>query len=301
MTWKVISALLRQSGVRFALACAIFGTSGTWALSQEMNAAKMPMEGDRFASPSSGFDVWRAEKLKQSARRHETVKLPGGSRTLQAFVVHAQGSAAVPVVLVIPEDNGLNNWARDIADQIAAMGYDVIVPDLLAGYGPNGGGQDSFLDKETADKVLTGLKDDAITADLNAWADYGKKLSDSNGKLAVVGFAWGAGRAFWFAGKRKDLSATFIFYDWAPKGTDFAAINAPVYGFYADNDSRVTNTLDATKAAMEAAGKKYEHIFYPGTDHMYIRLGEEEGNKNPANIEARHLSMARLQQLLKTM
>jgi dienelactone hydrolase len=35
----------------------------------------------------------------------------------------------------------LNDWARDTADQIAAMGYIVVVPDLLSGLGPNGGGR----------------------------------------------------------------------------------------------------------------------------------------------------------------
>jgi carboxymethylenebutenolidase len=52
---------------------------------------------------------------------------------------------------------------------------------------------------------------------------------------------------------------------------------------------------------MASLAKKYEPVVYPGAEHMFVRLGEMPGNRNPANLEARNLSMARLQQLLKTM
>ena len=248
-----------------------------------------------------GSDQWRADRLAQSPRRHEIAKITGGPRTLQAFVVHPTTKDPVPVVLMLTEDQGITNWSRDIADQIAAMGYIVVVPDLLSGYGPNGGGQDAFPDLKSSMTARQYLKEDGMIADQNAWADWSEKLTQFNGKLAVVGFAWGAGRAFWFATQRKDLTAAFIFYDWAPPASALAGITAPVFGFYAENDTRVEKTLDATKATMAQLRKKYEQTIYPGSDHMFVRLGEEAGNTNAANIEARALSMARLQQLLKNM
>ena len=44
------------------------------------------------------------------------------------------------MVLLIHEIFGLTDWARSMADDIAAKGYIVIAPDLLSGFGPNGGG-----------------------------------------------------------------------------------------------------------------------------------------------------------------
>ena len=279
--------------------------------SGQQSAAPTPQQLERSrqldtilaAEVPLGSDAWRARKVEQSHRRQEMATLSGGSRKLQAFVVHPDTSDKVPVVVMVPEDQGLNNWARDIADQIAAMGYIVIVPDVLSGYGPGGGGRNAFPDTKSAMMVLGTLTSNeaGLTADMNAWADYGKKLAESNGKLAVVGFACGAGRAFWFATQRKDLNAAFIFYDWSPPAQALAGITAPVYGFYAEDDPRVTKTLDGTRAAMTAAGKKYAAVIYPGSQHMFVRLGEEPGNKNPANIEARALSMARLQQLLRSL
>jgi carboxymethylenebutenolidase len=309
MDLKAMILASRRVAIGLCLAAAVPGLAVSSASAQQSDAAQAQqlarekaVDQILAAEVPLGSDAWRAQKLAQSHRRHELVKIPGGSRTLQAFVVYPDTRDKVPTVLMVPEDQGLNNWARDMADQIAAMGYIVIVPDVFSGYGPNGGGRDSFPDTKSAMMVLPSvMKEDVLIADQNAWADYGKKLTQSNGKLAIVGFAWGGGRAFWFATQRKDLTAAFIFYDWSPPAQALAGVTAPVYGFYAEDDPRVTKTLEATKAAMAAAGKKYEPVIYPGSQHMFVRLGEEPGNSNPANIEARSLSLARLQALLKGM
>jgi carboxymethylenebutenolidase len=307
MHLKVQILAWRRSGFGLCLAGVVLGLAVSSAAAQESDA----VQAQRIAREQSvnrllaaevplGSDAWRAQKLAQSHRRHEMAKLPAGGRTLQAFVVYPDTREKVPVVLMVPEDQGLNNWARDMADQIAAMGYVVIVPDVYSGYGPNGGGRDSFPDAKAALMVLPALmKEEILIADQNAWADYGKQLTQSNGKLAIVGFAWGGGRASWFATQRKDLTAAFVFYDWSPPAQALAGVTAPVYGFYAEDDTRVTKTLGATKAAMASAGKQYEQVIYPGSEHMFVRLGEEPGNSNPANVEARSQSLARLQALLK--
>src|SRR5258708_34945914 len=104
-----------------------------------------------------------------------------------------------------------------------------MAPDLLSGMGPNGGRTDS-IEPSKVNETIQKLPPDQITADLNAVADYLKKLPAANGKLAVAGFCWGGGQTFRFATDRKDLNAAFVFYGPPPK--DIASITAPVYGFY---------------------------------------------------------------------
>jgi carboxymethylenebutenolidase len=293
-----------RAGIGLSLVGLLLGYASAPASSQQWTSAKQKEHSelvDKILATDAelGSVAWRILKLTQSPRKHELVKLPGGSRTLQAFVVYPETKENVPVIVMLPEDQGLTDWARMMADELSAMGNIVIVPDLLAGFGPNGGGHDSFPDKKSVLMAVDDLTTDGIMADMNAWADYGKKLPQSNGKLAAIGFGWGAGKTFWFATQRKDLSATFIFYDWAPPGTPLAGITAPVYGFYAENDPRVIKSLDATKATMASLGKKFEPVMYPGSDHMFVRVGEMPADKNPANFHARCLSLARLQDLLK--
>jgi len=71
-----------------------------------------------------------------------------------------------------------------------------------------------------------------------------------------------------------------------------------VYGFYAAKDTRVEKTIENTKAIMARLGKKYEAVDYPGSEHMFVRLGEMAADNNPANLYARKDSLARLQKLL---
>ena len=172
-----------------------------------------------FAMPSATAQDWAKQMLEKSPRHQEWVKVTYGSRTVEAFVVYPEVSHNATVVLLIHEIFGLSDWARSMADDLAAAGYIVIAPDLLSGFGPNGGGSSAFPDTQATTKAVSGLAAETVTADLNAVADYAKKLPAANGKLAVVGFCWGGGKSFQFATERKDLSAAFVFYG-PPPATD---------------------------------------------------------------------------------
>jgi carboxymethylenebutenolidase len=257
--------------------------------------------GLSFAAPSAAAQDWAKQILVKSPRHQEWVKVTYGSRTVNTFVDYPEVSHKAPVVLLIHEIFGLSDWARSMADDLAAAGYIVVAPDLLSGFGPNGGDTSAFPDMPSITKAVSGLAAETVTADLNAVADYAKKLPAASGKLAVTGFCWGGGKSFQFATQRKDLSAAFVFYGPPPQTADLAGITAPVYGFYAENDARITATVPATKDAMQAAGKKYDPVIYDGAGHGFMRAGEDPGNSNPANVTARQKGLARLETLLKTM
>jgi carboxymethylenebutenolidase len=223
---------------------------------------------------STGFaQDWAKQKLDKSPRHQEWVQIKHDDRTVQALVVYPETKAKAPVVIVIHEIFGLTDWAKSVADQLAANGYIAIAPDLLSGMGPKGGGSSEFSGPQDAGKAISGLNPDQVTADLNATADYAKKIPAANGKIAVAGFCWGGGQSFRFATNRKDLSAAFVFY--GPGPADVSAITAPVYGFYAGEDARIGATIADTQAAMKAAGKKYEVVTYTGAGHGFMRAGED--------------------------
>jgi carboxymethylenebutenolidase len=242
---------------------------------------------------------WAKTRLEASPRHHEYVPLKHGDRTVQAFVVFPEVKTKAPVIVLIHEIFGLSDWAKEMADELAAQGYIVIAPDLLSGYGPNGGGTSEFSGQDAVIKAVSGLNPDGVMADLDTAADYGKKLPAANGKLADIGFCWGGGKSFAFAAHRKDLSAAFVFYGPGPE--DVSTIVAPVYGFYAGNDARIGATIPATAAAMKAAGKTYEPVTYDGAGHGFMRAGEDPTNTVPANKTARDEAFARLVKQLKGM
>jgi carboxymethylenebutenolidase len=295
-----------------------------------------------LAGPAAAQD-WAKANLAKSPRHGEYVTIHEGSgRDLQAWVVYPEVKGKAPVVVMIHEIFGLSDWAREMADEVAAAGYIVVEPDLLSGLGPAGpaattsmleqqphllhvsmqqdaahmhgslpaqtgagaayapatpGGTSAFPDQGAIVKAVSSLPDPQVLTDLDAAADYGKHLPAASGKLFVTGFCWGGGKTFLFATHRHDLSAAFVFYG-PPPATDLMKnITAPVYGFYAANDARITSTVDSTRTAMKAAGKTFEPVVYDGAGHGFMRAGEAP-DASPENSAARQAGFRRLVQLL---
>src|SRR5262249_46732305 len=146
-----------------------------------------------------------------------------------------------PAVIVIHEIFGLSDWIRQVTDEFAAAGYIAIAPDLLSGMGPKGGGTDSLGGADAARKSIGDLPPQQITDDLKAVCAYAARLPAANGNLSVAGFCWGGRQAFRFATNNQDLKCALVFYGNAPDdSSDLARITCPIYGFYGENDARVT-------------------------------------------------------------
>jgi carboxymethylenebutenolidase len=278
---------------------------------------------------------WAKAQLEKSSRHGEYVTIAeANGRQLQAFVVYPEVKGKAPVVVLIHEIFGQSDWAKLMADELAAKGYIVVEPDLLSGFGapaaagamasmpgmdmtdhthpassaPTGaafvaatpGGTAAFPDQGSVTKAVSALDPAVVTADLDAAADYGKKLPAANGKLAVAGFCWGGGKTFAFATHRPDLSAAFVFYGPPPKADAMASIKAPVYGFYAGNDARIDATIPQATTDMKAAGKTYEPVTYEGAGHGFMRAGQAP-DATPENKKAWDEGFARLLKGLKEM
>ena len=97
-----------------------------------------------LAAASLSAQDWAKARLEASPRHREYVSLKAGSRTVEAMVVYPEVSTKAPVVVLIHEIFGLSDWAKEMADELAAQGFIVIAPDLLSGYGPGGGGTSAF-------------------------------------------------------------------------------------------------------------------------------------------------------------
>jgi carboxymethylenebutenolidase len=261
-----------------------------------------------FAQPqhpmhmNDGASAWAAERLDASPRHHEYVTLQHDGRKVTAFVVYPEVKSKAPAIVLIHEIFGLTPWAKEMADELAGAGYVVIAPDLLSGEpgtpGSRRTGTESFPTQDAAVQAVSALDPGQVTADLDAAADYVKKLPAVDpAKLYVTGFCWGGGKSFLFATHRHDLSAAFVFYGPPPPADAMQQITAPVYGFYAGNDARISSTVPQTTLDMKADGKLYEPVLYDGAGHGFMRAGEAP-DASPANAAARSQAFKRLLLLL---
>src|SRR5438874_10209591 len=117
------------------------------------------------------------EQLATSPRHGEWVdiKTPNGP-ALNSFVIYPERRTKAPVVIVVHDIGGMSDWIRGIGDQLAKEGFIAVVPDLLSGKGPNGGGTSSLGDRDQVGQTIRTLTSDELKSRVDAIMAYGKTL-----------------------------------------------------------------------------------------------------------------------------
>ncbi len=210
---------------------------------------------------------WAKARLEKSPRRQEQVVV----NQVATFIVYPESKDKKPVVLLIHDRAGLTDWFKSLADQVAAMGYLALAPDVSSGPG--------------------------LTAQLNAVADYGKKLSASNGTLFVAGIGWGGEQSFRFAADRSDVAAALVICGASPDKDAIARVKGTIFGFYAANDQRINATVPPAQAAAKAADIVFEAVTYDGVGPEFMQSGDAPDAK-PADKLARGYALERMKSVL---
>jgi carboxymethylenebutenolidase len=240
-------------------------------------------------------------QLEDSPRHHEWVQVKDGARTIHSFVAYPEVSENALTIIVIHENQGLTDWVRSFADQVAAAGYIAIAPDLLSEFDDDHSRTSDFATSVDARDALYLLDPERITADLKAVQQYITTIPSSNGKVVVAGFCWGGSQSFRFATNTSNLSAALVFYGSATTDEDrIKEIEAPVYGFYGGNDQRINATIPETANLMDKHGRFFEYKIYDGAGHGYMRSGDNpDGSAD--NVTARNQSWEWIREILESL
>lgn len=238
--------------------------------------------------------------LADSPRHHEWIDLKREDGSVcKAFVVYPESSEAAKSVIVIHENRGLNDWAREFADKLASEGFLVIAPDLISNTVEGKNRTPDFEDSDKAREAIYALDPQQVTYDLNSAYDYIKNDKASTGNVSVIGFCWGGSQTFRYATNNQNIEEALVFYGTAPEDkSKLDSITAPVYGFYGGTDNRVTSTVPDTEKNMKEAGKTYKPIIYEGAGHAFMRSGSEEA-ADDSNKKAHDEAWVRLLEILK--
>lgn len=178
----------------------------------------------------------------------------------------AQAADSNGCVLVVHENKGLNDWVRSVAGRLAGAGHSALAVDLLS----EEGGTGAFSDPAQATAALSRIPPDRFTHDLNS-AVAELKLRAPGQKVGVVGFCFGGGLVWQLlASGAPGVSAAAPFYGPLPANPDFAGAKAAVLAIYAAQDSRVTGSQAAAKAALDRAGLVSDIVVEPDADHAFF-------------------------------
>jgi carboxymethylenebutenolidase len=227
--------------------------------------------------------------LAASPRHGEFVDVPmAGGPKLVSWVVYPERKEKAPVVIVIHEIFGLTDWARGVADELAAEGFIAIAPDLLSGLGPKGGGTEE-LGAEVG-KVIRSLTPEQVAARLDAVRAYGRGLAAAKATTGVVGFCWGGSASFNYAAAQPALDAAVVYYGTAPaEASAYPKMKAPLLGHFGGDDARVGATLPPAEVELKKLGKRYSFTSYAGAGHGFLR---QQGARDGANLKAAEQSWA---------
>lgn len=192
------------------------------------------------------------------------VEYPGRESAVRGYLARPKGAAsALPGVLVIHENRGLNAHIEDVARRAALAGYVALAPDGLtyAGGAPT--------DQEAA-RDLFGRSDRArITDDVVAGVPWLAARDDCTGYIGAVGFCYGGGVALLCAAREPATAAAVCFYGRGLDEEDVARVRAPLMMHYAGKDERINEGIPAFRALLDRHEAAYSLHMYPGTGHGF--------------------------------
>lgn len=195
-----------------------------------------------------------------------------GTATIGAALARPAQSEKAPGVIVIHENQGLVDYTRAVASDLARAGYVALAPNLISRkVGPDApGGTDA------ARAALRELTTEEAIADLGAGIDYLKQQPFVRAdRIGSVGFCYGGRLSLLLACHRPDLRAAVIFYGRPADALPLLPrIEAAVMGQFGEADSAIpVDTVRQLEAALRQHGKVHDIKIFPGAGHAFHRPG----------------------------
>lgn len=175
----------------------------------------------------------------------------------------ADQEAALPGVIVIHENRGLNDHIRDVTRRMALEGFVALAPDFLSDAG-------GTPDDEDRARAMIGELDSGQTLENAAAAvDWLAGRDDTTGGVGAIGFCWGGGLVNRLAVASPELAAGVAYYGRQADAADVPKIEAALLLHYAGLDERINAGIDAYRQALEANGKDFTIHVYDGVNHAF--------------------------------
>jgi carboxymethylenebutenolidase len=201
-----------------------------------------------------------------------------GSGTFQAYHAAASGlHAAAPhgAVVLIQEIFGVSDSLREIADQVASLGYHVLAPDLFWRQEPGVNLSDKTkAEWDKAFALMNGFDQDKGVEDLKATLVAARAIPGTNGRAGTMGYCLGGRLAFMMA-TRSDADVNVSYYGVGLDGLipELGQISKPLLVHIAENDTFFPAApREALLAAVAGHGLIEAHV-YADADHAFARAG----------------------------
>ncbi|MFD4320737.1 dienelactone hydrolase family protein [Streptomyces sp. NPDC058548] len=210
----------------------------------------------------------------------KTLRIPTADGEADAFAALPDDGERHPGVLMYADGFGIRPVLKEMARELAAHGYYVLVPNLFYRHGPAPVVElPPFIGEEARPAIFAELMPlieahttERVLSDSDAYLGFLTAQPEVEaGPVAVTGYCIGGLLAMRTAAAHPDQVAAVAAFH-GPVGADgpdlFAKITAQVHLGHAEGDL-TPEALDTLNRALDAAGVDHTSEIYPGTVHGF--------------------------------
>jgi carboxymethylenebutenolidase len=201
---------------------------------------------------------------------------------LEGYCARPLDAAPRGSVVVIHHLPGYDREHKEHVRRFATMGYNALCPNLYTRLGGPGVGHD---DAAAAARAQGGVPDQQVVRDVSGAAAYLRALSNSNGKVASIGYCSG-GRHSFLMSIEAPVDAAVICYGglivgeprpefstMVPLVDRSAEVKVPLLGLFGNDDQFPTpEQVDVLDKTLTDAGKEHEFHRYDGAGHAFFSV-----------------------------
>jgi carboxymethylenebutenolidase len=209
--------------------------------------------------------------MENLMKDHITIEAHDGS--FAAYIARPKALPA-PAVVVLQELFGVNADIRKTCDEVADQGFLAIAPDLFWRQEP---GVDlnvtSEADWQHGLRLYGAYNRDSGARDVKDTVDAVRKLTECNGKIAVLGYCLGALMVYLTAVRYDGVDAAVAYHggDTEKYLEEVDGLSAPLLMHLAEEDEFISKPAQAEIKAALASKPKATVYSYPGQNHAFTR------------------------------
>lgn len=225
------------------------------------NSSQKEPESDNLTTTANAAD--------SSVITETDVAYSGSGKSFKSVAAYKAGGENLPVVLVVPEWWGVNDYTKSRVKQLAELGYFAMAVDMY------GNGQTAAT-PDSAGALATPFYKDAAMAKSHFDAALAKAKTFAQAdttKIAAIGYCFGGGMVLNMARLGTNLKGVASFH-----GSLNGGLPAPQKGsvipailvLHGEADSMVpAEDVSNFKKEMDNAGAHYTFIGYPAAKHAF--------------------------------
>lgn len=211
--------------------------------------------------------------------------VPGEPAPMSAYLARPATPGSYPNVLVAFEMFGITGYVRDVADRLASLGYNALVPDFYHRQGHRIELSTDAAGRSRGFELLHGITREGVRNDVRAARDHLADRAGGGGGTAMLGLSVG-GHIAYYAATQLPLAALIVAYPGWLAGTEIplsrpeptltltrriAALGTPVLFLVGAADHLVTAGQRADIARqLQDSGVRHEMVVYPDTPHGFL-------------------------------